>query len=218
MASSRRAIWVFRTRIWATNPATIAARISAAIGAAAAGAARSRLRSSAGGFPPVGVATAELVHASLAEVGSGLWGRVVSQERQGDLRGQLLEHPCGAWPVLGQHGPELVRCCGAGLDQCCAGTHQHAELSGGVGDRGYPAEAVAVGAGVVGEHESIPGVGLGARGPPARSRRVEPGRFGHQDRMTGCSDQPDDQALAALDGNRQVVRVGQLAQLLEELA
>jgi hypothetical protein len=36
--------------------------------------------------------------------------------------------------------------------------------------------------------------------------------------MTGCSDQPDDQALAALDGNRQVVRVGQLAQLLEELA
>jgi len=72
---------------------------------------------------------------------------------------------------------------------------------------------VAIGAGVVGEHERIRGVGLRAGCAPARTRGLEGCRLDHQDGMARPGDQSDDQTFTAFDRDRDQRRVAQLGEL-----
>jgi hypothetical protein len=78
----------------------------------------------------VGVAAAERGQPGLGELGGGLWGRELGQERQSDLGGEPTEDVLGAGPVGVQQRAELVAGGGLGRDVVVAQPHQGLQLAG----------------------------------------------------------------------------------------
>jgi len=147
-------------------------------------------------------------------MGGRLRCRIVGQERQGYLRGQLLEHHCGPGPVLGQDGPQLVRRCSAGIDHSATSTGEHSKFSSRFHDRKNPVQPLAIGPGVVSEHERVPSIRVCAHRPPAWPCGSEPCWFSHQNRVTSSTKQPNDDAVATLDRYRHLLGDSQLGQLV----
>jgi len=155
----------------------------------------------------VGVPTAERGQMGLVETGGGLWGRVLGQERQGDLGGGPEEDLLGARPMGVQQRPELVAGGSLGGDVVVAQPDQGLQLAGDRIRRLQPAWPVPVGAQVIGELVAVARVGLGAGGAPTRPSSMEGARVDRDDRMTGGQQSSDDQAVAAFDRHRQVGRI-----------
>jgi hypothetical protein len=158
------------------------------------------------------VPAAERRQRVLVEPGSGLRRRVGLQEGQGDLGGEPEEDPLGAGPVGVQQRAELVAGRGLGLEVVVAQPDQGLQLAGAGVHRLEPAQPVAVGARVLGQLVAVAGVGLGAGGAPAGPGGVERSRVDRDHGVAGGDEPVDDQAVAALDGDRQVGRVAVLGQ------
>jgi hypothetical protein len=78
----------------------------------------------------VGVSVAERGQRVLVELGGGLEGRILAEEREGDLGGQPEEQLLGAWPVGLQQRAELVAGGGLGREVVVAQPDQGLQLAG----------------------------------------------------------------------------------------
>jgi hypothetical protein len=101
-----------------------------------------------------------------------------------------------------EQGGKLVGGGGASADVVFAEPGQ--ALQFGEADVGglKPAQAVAVGAQVVGEFVAVAGVGLGAGGTPAGTRGMKRGGMHRKDGMPGREEPVDDEAVRAFDDDR----------------
>lgn len=115
--------------------------------------------------------------------------------------------------MLGEDGPQLIGRGGASLDQGGSCPDQGGQLPGGLRQGFHPPQLVPVGAGVVGEHEGIRGVGLRAGCAPPRTCGLEACRLDHQHGMARPGDQADDQTFTPFDGDRDLRRIAQLGEV-----
>ena len=164
----------------------------------------------------IGVAAAEHGEAGFAEAGSGLGGRVVVEERQGDGGTEPGEDGVGAWPVRLEQRVELVGGSGAGGDVVVAHPHQRLELTGDRVEWSQTPKAVSVSAKVVGQHVAVGGVGLRSPSSPAEPRGMERIRVHRHDWVPSGKQAFDDDPIGSLDRYRQISRRSQRRQITEE--
>jgi hypothetical protein len=163
------------------------------------------------------VACEEAGEALVAGAGSAVGGWVAAEAGQRDRAVDAGEDGSGARPEAVEQGAELVGECDALRDQVVPATDRGAEcldLAGGGCER---AEAMAVGAQDVGQHEGIARVGLAAGGAVAGPAGADHVGMDGDDRVAGLDQGVDDQPRRTLDGNRQFGRGRDPAQAGEQV-
>lgn len=108
--------------------------------------------------------------------------------------------------MLFEQGAELVAGRRACANVVIAQAHEGLKFSQAAVDRHEAAQAVAVGAQVVGEFIAVTRIGLGAGGAPSRPGGMEGGGVHGHDRISGLEQAVDDQPTGTFDDDGQFGR------------